>query len=149
MQLVEELLNKYQTEDPFELSEYLGFEVVFQPLPDVIRSSLVKTKNVNYIVLNTRSSKATQVANCVTELGKYLLSPRREEVSYHTVDRSVSFKAELTVFITDMLMQNGMYTEKTFIKVTTENGVPKHIAEYLLNVWKDYKQRESGLYVRE
>jgi hypothetical protein len=148
MQLVADLLDKYQTEDPFKLSEYLGFEVVFQPLPDVIRSSLVKTKNVNYIVLNTRTSRTTQTANCITEMGKYLLSPHREEVSYHTVDKSTSFRSDLSVFIMEMMKANGEYNERTFVRVTTANGVPQHIAEYLLNVWKDYKQRESGLYVR-
>jgi hypothetical protein len=149
MQLVADLLDKYQTEDPFKLSEYLGFEVVFQPLPEKIRSSLVSVNNTNYIVLNTRTSRKTQTANCVTELGKYLLSPHREEVSYHTVDQSTSFKAELTVFIMDLMMENGEYSEKSFVRITTENGVPKHVAEALLKTWKDYKQRESGLYVRE
>jgi hypothetical protein len=149
MQLVADLLDKYQTEDPFKLSKCLGFEVVFQPLPEKIRSSFVRTNSTNYIVLNTRTTRATQAAGCANELGKYLLSAHREEVSYHVVDKAVSLKSELIVFITDLLMQNGMWTEKTFVRVLTESGVPQHIAEFLLNVWRQYKQRESGLYIRE
>jgi hypothetical protein len=149
MQLVEELLDKYQTEDPFKLSEYLGFEVVFQPLPEKIRSSFVRTNSTNYIVLNTRTSRTAQTANCVNEMGKYLLSSHRREVSYHTVDECESYKTDLTAFIIDMCMKNSLYNERNFIKVSAANGLPKHIAEHLLNVWKDYKQRESGLYVRK
>jgi hypothetical protein len=130
------------------LAKHLGFEVVFEPLPEKIRSSFVRTHSTNYIVLNTRTSSTTQTANCITELGKCLLLPHFKEVSYHTVEKSTSFKADLTVFIMDMMMANGEYTEKTFVRVTTENGMPKHIAEFLLNTWKEYKQRESGLYVR-
>lgn len=149
MQLVDELLDKYQTENPFKLSEYLGCEVVFQPMPDVIRSSLVRTNNVNYIVLNTKTSRTTQTANCVAELGKHLLTPNHMDVSYHTVDKSTSFKADLTVFVMDLMIANGEYTAKTFVRVVTDNGVPRHIAEFLLKTWKEYKQRDSGLYVRE
>lgn len=149
MQLVDDLLDKYQTEDPFKLSHYLGCEVVFRPLPESIRSSLVTVNNQNYIVLNTKTSRTTQTANCVAELGKYLMLPNRNLVSYHTVEKSKSFKADLTVFVMDLMMANGEYTAKTFVRVVTENGVPQHIAEFLLKTWKEYKQRDSGLYVRE
>jgi hypothetical protein len=149
MQLVDELLNKYQTENPFKLAQYLGFEVVFRPLPEKIRSSFVRTGNVNYVVLNTKTSRTTQTANCITKLGQHLLFSHQRNVSYHTVEKSTSFKTDLSVFIMEMMKANGEYTEKTFVRVTTANGVPKHIAEFLLNTWKEYKQRESGLYVRE
>lgn len=148
MWLVDELLDRYQTENPFKLAKYSGLEVVWRPLPEKIRSSFVRTHSTNYIVLNTTTTRATQAAGCATELGKYLLSANQEEVSYHVVDKAVSLKDELIVFISDLLMKNGTWTEKTFVPVLTESGVPQHIAEFLLHTWKEYKQRESGLYVR-
>jgi hypothetical protein len=149
MWLADELLNKYQTENPFKLAQYSGFEVVWRPLPKKIRSSFVRTHNTNYLVLNSRTDNITQSAMCLARIGEHFLTSQREDVSHYTHSSVQFLRRDLNVFIISMMIQNGAYTEKSLVPTLTEEcGTPKHIAEFLLRTWKEYKQRESGLYVR-
>lgn len=140
MRQVHELLDKFQTESPVKLAKYVGLDVQYKPFATDVRSVLWQTGGSTILLLNTRHSEATQVANAAAKLGEYVLCGNHiPEISFGTMGSYDEYKAKNTVFAIDLLMHYGLYSENNFIEKLTSNGVPILVAQKLLATWDGYR----------
>lgn len=66
---VKNLVNKYQTADPFALARELDVQILYVPLPEQIRGILVRVLRKKTILLNSRLSYEAQKIVICHELG--------------------------------------------------------------------------------
>lgn len=132
-QVVNKLIKKYKTRNPFEIAEHQNIHVMFAELPESVRGMAVKTLKQRYIVLNENMHRFMQRAVCAHELGHHNLHPGS---SYRFIDEYSlflpgRFEREANEFAA-MLLIDGSLIEKrdTYSMIAAKAEVPIELVEY-------------------
>ena len=132
---VQELVERYETNDPFELSSLLNINVVYWDLHEEIKGFYKYDKRNKYIVINSNSSEKSQIFTSAHELGHARLHPRvntpfLREKTFLSVDR---IEIEANRFAVELLLSDkAVYEHKdenmSLNEVASLYCVPKEVS---------------------
>lgn len=105
-QVVENLLTKYKTSDPFELSKLLNIQVIPWNFHEEINGFYKYDKRNKYIFYNSNLSNELQRFVCAHELGHAVLHPRANtpflrKNTYFSIDK---IEVEANTFAVELLL---------------------------------------------
>ena len=129
------LINKYNTNCPFELADFMNIHVLFLDLHHEIRGFYKYDRRNRYIVINSNLLPKDQLVVCCHELGHAILHPRvntpfmRENtfISLSKIEKEANrFAAELLIPDESFAEVNNMYELASLL------GVPVELVELKL-----------------
>lgn len=89
-QLIDDIIKKYNTSNPFEICQLKGYKLAFSPIGFLNGMYRYSKKNV-FITINRDRDRYTQIAACGHELGHSIMHPNQNTV----------FMGSSTFFITE------------------------------------------------
>lgn len=127
----QELIQKYQTADPFTLCEILGILIIKAELPESVRgfSLGIKGKRIVYLNENLEDPMMKQV--CAHELGHIVLHPQHNLIFMmeHTLYVHERFEREADQFCAALLISQSQLKEvSTVQELAAIAGVEERIA---------------------
>lgn len=122
-----ELVNKYQTNDPFEIAEHLGIIVLHENLGNIL-GYYSKTYRFKVIHINENSPRNLQLFTCSHELGHAILHPNTntsflKSNTYFSADK---IEYEANKFAIELLF-NECINPITIKEAIEEYGVPEQL----------------------
>lgn len=107
--IVADLVQRYGTRDPFELSEYLRIHVLYHPLGS-IRGYYVKRRREKFIVLSTDLSSREKPIVCGHELGHAVVHPDLSTPFYqsNTLFSKDKFELQANIFAAELLIPDDL-----------------------------------------
>lgn len=100
---VKNLVQKYQTRDPFRIARERNIIVKFLPY-ETTKGYFIKVKTNRFIVINSNLDEFSQRVVCAHELGHALLhSNNKQALKY---DKGMSMVQEFTLFPTNSIYEN-------------------------------------------
>ncbi|TKI72348.1 ImmA/IrrE family metallo-endopeptidase [Lysinibacillus mangiferihumi] len=131
--IVNQLIKKYGTNDPFKLAEYMGVLIVFEPLGNAL-GYYNKHFRVPIIHINENADRKLQIFICGHELGHYI---QHEDINTsflkkHTLFSTDKIEIEANTFAVELLLPDDLFLEQndssfTIYDAIEENGVPKEL----------------------
>ncbi len=108
--IVKQLIKKYNTNDPYELADWLNISVDFADHPDLL-GFCSKILGNTYIALNARANYYTRRSGCAHELGHIVLKhlPKNDYVLKHACNlsnMSAKLEAPANCFGATLLMND-------------------------------------------
>ena len=102
--LVQKLLNRYQTRDPFRLAKYLGIQVKVLDTLQQQKGFFTVIMNVSFLFINGNLSEEMQQIVCAHELGHALLhrnrcTPGHSRAEKNAAQGNVSKKNQSSLFL--------------------------------------------------
>lgn len=132
---VQDLTNKYQTNDPFELSEIKNIQVIPWDLHPEIKGFYKYDKRNKYIFINDNLDEPSQRFVCAHEFGHSQLHPRVNTPflrgsTFFSVDK---IEVEANTFAVELLLQDqSLYeyqdTSLSVCEIAEIYGVPKEVS---------------------
>lgn len=126
-----DLLEKYGTNDPFELCDVMNLPVVAADLPESVRGFSIYIKSRHIIYLNEILDTPMQRQVCAHELGHIILHPEHNLIFMleHTMFVYEKFEQEADQFCASLLFEEEMLAEATTVQELAQvAGVDLHIA---------------------
>ncbi|OEC02154.1 hypothetical protein GY31_09025 [Lysinibacillus sphaericus] len=128
--IVNQLIEKYGTNDPFKLAEYMGVLIVFEPLGNTF-GYYNKHFRVPMIHINENADRKLQIFICGHELGHYI---QHEDINTsflkkHTLFSTDKIEIEANTFALELLLPDDLFLEQndssfTIYDAIEEKGVP-------------------------
>ena len=128
---VEQLIEKYQTKDPFKIAAYLDIQVSFENLGNIL-GYYNKSCRVKFIHINESASDGQKEFICFHELGHAIFHPDSntpflERSTFFTNDR---IELEANYFAVQMLFSRIHFDGQVTIDDAIEHyGVPRSLIE--------------------
>ena len=126
--VVEKLIKKYNTNNPFELADYLEIAIIRSNLVDRL-GFFSKYKRSKFIHLNNQLSSKLQTFVCAHELGHAILH-RGINTPYlkaHTLFSVDKIEKEANTFAVELLLPDDMlreYSDINFCRIAQSAGIP-------------------------
>ena len=133
-QIVNKMIRKYKTNDPFEIADYTGITIIKEPLGSTLgyHSSY---RRFRFIHINCDISKMDQLFTCAHELGHNNLHPKANTPflranTLFSVDR---IEREANTFAVELLIPDNFLrayssTSCTLEELVSMRGVPRELA---------------------
>ncbi|KIL35527.1 zinc peptidase [Gordoniibacillus kamchatkensis] len=128
------LVAKYKTNCPFQLSELLRIHVKYAALPDNVRGLYCRTLRRRFIVINEALSEEWQRFVCAHELGHDRLHRGLGYyfIEQHTLFDPRKFERQANEFAVRLLTFGGEQAEdETAETYCMRSGVPREMAKYV------------------
>jgi len=128
--IVEQLVKKYGTNDPFKLAEMLGIVIVLEPLGSIY-GYYSKSHRTKVIHINENLSFEKQIYTCAHELGHVVQHPEVNTafLKKHTLFSTDKIEIEANTFAIELLLPDELINEQccscfTIYDAIEEKGVP-------------------------
>lgn len=132
---VQDLTNKYKTNNPFELAAFKNIQVVPWNLHEEIKGFYKYDKRNRYIFINNNLDVTSQRFVCAHELGHSQLHPRANtpflrQSTFFSIDK---IEVEANTFAVELLLQDeSLYeykdTNLSICEISEMYGVPKEVS---------------------
>ncbi|MCI5654945.1 ImmA/IrrE family metallo-endopeptidase [Candidatus Pseudoruminococcus sp.] len=105
------LVQKYNTNSPFELCDYLGVNVIYQELPDCVRGFFIKILKSFVVVINNTVDEDEAKVVCAHELGHIILHSETNSISLNsrTYLCTSKYEREADLFAVNLLLQGEIF----------------------------------------
>lgn len=102
--LVDQLIHKYKTNDPFNIAKERNIQLVFEDLEDIY-GYYFHYKRVQFININNKLSSTLQRFVCAHELGHAVQHPQQNTayLSKYTLFSTDKFEIEANTFAVELL----------------------------------------------
>lgn len=133
--IVEDLVKKFGTSDPFELTECLNINVIEWDLNEEIRGYYKYQKRNQFIVINNNLNDDLKRVVCAHELGHAILHPRTNThfMRKHTLLSVEKIELEANSFAAHLLIPDeslfDYYEQTTIYNIASLHNVPVELAE--------------------
>ncbi len=127
----EQLVEKYQTSDPFSLCEQMGIPIVKEELPESVRGFSISIKNRKIVYLNALLEDIMLRQVCAHELGHIMLHRQHNLIFMmeHTLYVHEKFEREADQFCAALLIPQNLLKEVSTIReLAMVAGVEERIA---------------------
>lgn len=130
--MVNQLVKKYGTNDPFKIAKYMGILVVFEPLGSAL-GYYSKHFRVPIIHINQDADIKTQIFICGHELGHAVQHPDTNTsfLKIHTLFSTDKLEIEANTFAVELLLPDELFAENnacfTIYDAFKEQGVPEEL----------------------
>lgn len=106
-----ELVNLYETNNPFELTDYLDFHVFFKPLHQDIMGFYKYYKKNKFICINSQMKKHEQITTCSHELGHGIMHPKVNTpfLRKNTLLSVEKYERQANLFATELLIPDNYF----------------------------------------
>lgn len=139
--MVQKLVRKYKTRDPFLIAEYQNIDIKLADFPDQVKGMAVKVKRRKYIVLNESMDYIDLRGVCGHELGHHNLHPGHSYnfIEEHSLFLPGRYEREANEFAAALLIDE-ITIEKgdTLQNIATKNDIPVELVGY-------FKPRFDGM----
>lgn len=129
------LIEKYKTNDPFELASYKNIHIVTWNLHIEIKGFYKYLRRNKFIFLNSALDEHSKRYVCAHELGHAILHPRKNtpfmrENTFFSIDR---IEVEANTFAVELLLPDDRLEEYMNTRLSLEeiagiHGIPKEVA---------------------
>ncbi|MFA8439342.1 ImmA/IrrE family metallo-endopeptidase [Pueribacillus sp. YX66] len=129
------LIEKYKTNDPFELASYKKIQIITWNLHIEIKGFYKYLRRNKFIVLNSSLNEHLKRFVCSHELGHAILHPRENtpfmrENTFFSIDR---IEVEANTFAVELLLPDNRLEEYKNTRLSLEeiagiHGIPKEVA---------------------
>ncbi|MBU8768675.1 ImmA/IrrE family metallo-endopeptidase [Cytobacillus oceanisediminis] len=131
-QAAQDTINKYKTNDPFELASFKNINIIEWDLHQEIKGFYKYDKRNKYIVINSNLEKVQQKFVCAHELGHSVLHPRVNTpfLRENTLFLTSRIEVEANTFAVELLLPDDVLQENsqsTIFELASLQGVPKEI----------------------
>lgn len=111
--VVQHLIKKYKTNDPFELAEYLKIKIMYEDLGSRINGFYQSCPKIKIIHINNNLDYANRIIVCGHELGHAVLHSKLNIVflQKHTFCVKDRFEREANIFAAELLIPNELLKE--------------------------------------
>ncbi|HHY74092.1 MAG TPA: ImmA/IrrE family metallo-endopeptidase [Bacillus bacterium] len=133
-EIVQDLIEKYRTNNPFELADYLNVHVVFWDLHEEVNGFYKYDRRNKYIIINNNLDETSQKFTCAHELGHAKLHPRTNTpfLRKNTFFSTGKIEREANEFATYLLLYDkNLEDYETRFDVLKECGVPYEMERFL------------------
>lgn len=112
-EIVDKLIKKFKTDDPFELSELLKIQVIYWPLHEEVNGLYQYEKRVKLIYINSSLPHLIQRVVCAHELGHAILHPKLNctFLKNHTFYNINKYENEANRFAAELLISDKLKKE--------------------------------------
>ena len=120
LKIIDEILDKYNTDDPFIIAEKLGFPVQRCELNNYNGKSVYSNNNTTLFV-NNNLNIIDSLITCAQELGYALMYPKRSAIFIHNNSKNNKCKEEINCnnFAIALLIENKFNFEDNYSPLTT------------------------------
>lgn len=132
-QVVEKLVKKHGTNNPFEIASQKGVVLLFEPLGGIYGYHH-SFKRINIIHINSELNESMQRFVCAHELGHAVLHPELSTsfLQKNTLFRMDKVEREANEFAVELLLPDDCIytyrnTDMTIYEVATTYGIPKEV----------------------
>ena len=110
--MVDQLVNTYETTNPYKLCRRLGLDICYEPLGS-LNGLLLVDKRRGCILINSELEDELQLITCAHELGHFVLGhdSNRIFLSTHTFQRTERLEEDANTFAAELLGYNGEDSE--------------------------------------
>ncbi|KAA6475121.1 ImmA/IrrE family metallo-endopeptidase [Bacillus swezeyi] len=131
---VEMVIEKYKTNNPFELASFLNISVLFWDLHEEIKGFYKYSRKNKFIIINSNLSKSEQIFTCAHEFGHSQEHPRANtpfmrENTLFSVDKmeieANTYAVEL--LLPDKKLKEYRYTGMTLQDAAKMNNIPPEV----------------------
>lgn len=132
--IVQELIDKYNTINPYELATNLNIEIISWDLHEDIRGFYKYDKRNKYIVCNINLDEEMKRVVCAHELGHAILHPRANTpfMRQHTLFSVDRIEREANRFAAELLLPDDLfagYEQMTIYNIASLHNVPLELVE--------------------
>lgn len=133
--IVEDIIKRFGTSDPFELAEYLNINVIEWDLNEEIRGYYKYHKRNKFIVINNNLNDELKRIVCAHELGHAILHPRANTtfMRKHTLLSVEKIELEANSFAAHLLIPDeslfDYYEQTTIYDIASLHNVPLELVE--------------------
>ena len=135
---VTKLTNKYKTNNPFQLAEYLNMNVIEKPL-GTIRGFYQYYRKNKFIYINSDLDKKLKRVVCAHELGHAILHPKHNAVflTFNTHCVKGKFEQQANQFAIELLLPDNILSLYELSGITIKDiRVKEEIPEYYVELKK-------------
>lgn len=132
---IKEIIEKHQTNDPFEIAENKNVNVYFHSLHLEIMGYYKYIRRNKYIVINSNLDDNNKLYTCAHELGHSHLHPRLDTpfLKKNTLFSSDKIENEANRFAVELLLpdenlNNYKDTKLSLEEIAGIHGIPKEVA---------------------
>lgn len=132
---VNQLVRKFQTNNPFELASYKDIIILHQDLGSVLGYFIIY-KRIPVININESLSDEMQRVVCAHELGHAVLHPKISTpfMKKHTLFSVDKIEREANLFAAELLisdnsLQECIYNQMSSLEIAALHCVPKELVE--------------------
>ena len=133
---VEKLRKRYKTKDPFELAQYMGIVVLFEPL-GTVRGYYCRSYKQKVIHINIDESHEQQAITCAHELGHSILHPDTNTpyLRANTLYSIDKLEVEANRFMAQLLVSDAdvkeyFLHEYSCYQISEICGIPEYLINY-------------------
>lgn len=127
--IVDHLIKKHGTSNPYKLAEFLGILVVFEPL-GTIYGYYSRTNRTKVIHINENATEGQKSFICCHELGHAILHPNSNArfLKKNTLFTTDKIELEANYFAVQLLFSKNFFEEQVSIQEAVElYGIPKKL----------------------
>lgn len=118
LEAVQQIIKKYKTADPFDITERMGFIIEEKPLGSLRAFYRISRRN-KFIALNSNLEDYQKRVECAHELGHYVLHKEYNTFMLSSIGQSSArFEKEADRFAVYLLL--AMYDPDDFMEYTIE-----------------------------
>jgi Zn-dependent peptidase ImmA (M78 family) len=126
--IADELVRKYSTNDPYELSDYLNIDIYRHPLGN-IKGVYKYFRRSKLIFINSQLNNFEQRVVCGHELGHAVLHPRINSIflKRYTLFSPDRIENEANIFCVNLLLSDDvltLYENYTISQISSATGIP-------------------------
>lgn len=129
-ELVDSLIAKYKTSDPFEICHLKGYNLSYAPIGSLNGMYRYSRKNI-FITINSTIDRYTQFSACGHELGHSIMHPQQNAIFMGSSTLFITKKQEIEADRFSAYLQLKHYGDINLIH-------PKYIELIDLDVLKNY-----------
>lgn len=134
-EIVNQLIKKYGTMNPFELADLLGIVVIFEPLGSIY-GYYSKSHRTKVIHINENLPYEKQYFTCTHELGHVVLHPDENTafLKKHTLFSTDKIEIEANTFAIELLLPDDLFIDLEYIyscftiyEAIKDKGIPEEL----------------------
>ena len=142
-EIVHNLINKFNTRNPFEICDYLGIKIHYHDLCGKLKGYYMKHNGVPNIILDINLPPEQRYIVCGHELGHHCLHSINMDTCSFAFSNDVHSETDANLFCAELLltdqeiMERTTYDSCTIFKVAEELYVPYWFVECKLKMMND------------